>query len=159
MRNHVDTVASIEAAGASAIKSRDPLQQAVGAWGEEDLGGGDGDDGGTHSGDKAGAGARSDKNDDVEPPVEGCALPAWVHVLGWQPEEKFVFRADKVKRIMLDDVTSGTLLLSNRYLYFAPVKVTTGVRRTALLVDERWPLAHVTEMYGRRYLLQVCAAS
>jgi hypothetical protein len=166
MRDHVDTVASIEAAGASAIKSRDPLQQAVGAWGEEDLGGGgggvddddDGDDGGGHSGDKAGAGARNYKDNDHEPPVEGCALPAWVHMLGWQPEEKFVFRADKVKRIMLDDVTSGMLLLSNRYIYFAPVKATRGVQRSELLVDERWPLAHVTEMYGRRYLLQVCAA-
>jgi hypothetical protein len=105
--------------------------------------------------------------------------PLWTHLFHWQSDEKLLLMSD-VTRIQLDQIVAGTLILTNRCIYFhykkrlgglGIAKISSqqqpsssnvhpdGTTTTHHLIqsDKRWYLDRLTEAYGRRYLSQNCA--
>ena len=82
--------------------------------------------------------------------------PLWATQFQWLPDEREVFSAE-VNEIMLEQVLHGSLLLTNKYLYFHPKKRISGFAvKPDAFRNRRWKLDRLTECYGRRYLLQNC---
>lgn len=84
-------------------------------------------------------------------------LPAWALAFSWHIDEKPLFSTDLL-RITREQVIQGTVLLTNKYVYFHPKRRIGGF--TVLpdaFKDKRWRLDRLIESYGRRYLLQNCA--
>ncbi|CAE7758637.1 rg, partial [Symbiodinium microadriaticum] len=82
--------------------------------------------------------------------------PLWTMQFQWMPDERQVFSAD-VNEIMLEQALNGSLLLTNKYLYFHPRKRIGGFAvQPDAFRNRRWKLDRLTECYSRRYLLQNC---
>jgi hypothetical protein len=90
--------------------------------------------------------------------------PDWTEGYHWTSDEKILLQQEG-SRITIDKVISGSLLLTNKYLYFHPKKLIGGLAlqnktKTGPVIsfhDRRWNLESLCEIYGRRYLLQNCA--
>jgi hypothetical protein len=84
------------------------------------------------------------------------ARPLWTMQFQWHPDERIIFTAD-VNEIMLEQALNGSLVLTNKYLYFHPKKRVGGFAvKPDAFRNRRWKLNRLTECYGRRYLLQNC---
>lgn len=82
--------------------------------------------------------------------------PLWTMQFQWHPDERIIFTAD-VNEIMLEQALNGSLVLTNKYLYFHPKKRVGGFAvKPDAFRNRRWKLDRLTECYGRRYLLQNC---
>ena len=82
--------------------------------------------------------------------------PLWALTFSWHSDEHEIFSAE-VMEIMTEQVLSGTVLLTNRNIYFHPKKRTGGfLVKPDEFRNKRWRLSKMTECYGRRYLLQNC---
>ena len=82
--------------------------------------------------------------------------PLWALTFNWQADEKEIFSAE-VMEIMTEQVLAGTVLLTNRHIYFHPKKRTGGfLVKPDEFRNKRWQLSKLTECYSRRYLLQNC---
>jgi WD40 repeat protein len=82
--------------------------------------------------------------------------PLWALTFSWHSDEREIFSTE-VMEIMTEQVLSGTVLLTNRNIYFHPKKRTGGfLVRPDEFRNKRWRLSKMTECYGRRYLLQNC---
>jgi WD40 repeat protein len=82
--------------------------------------------------------------------------PLWASTFVWQSDEREVFTVD-VTQIMTEQALSGTLLLTNKSLYFHPKKRIGGFATNPdEFHNKRWKLEKLVEVYGRRYLLQNC---
>lgn len=80
--------------------------------------------------------------------------PTWTHMFAWANDERVLMIMD-ANQIQLDQVISGTVLLSNKCLYFHCKKRLGGLARAAKpFVDRKYHLDRLIEAYGRRYLLQ-----
>lgn len=90
--------------------------------------------------------------------------PEWTIGYHWGANERSITLVE-ASRITLDKVMSGQLLLTNKHLYFHPRKVVGGLalagkaKNSSLISfhDRRWNIEGLSEVYGRRYLLQNCA--
>ena len=82
--------------------------------------------------------------------------PLWALTFTWHSDEREIFTAEAME-IMTEQVLSGTVLLTNRNIYFHPKKRTGGfLVKPDEFRNKRWQLSKMTECYGRRYLLQNC---
>jgi WD40 repeat protein len=82
--------------------------------------------------------------------------PLWALTFAWHPDEREIFSAE-VMEIMTEQVLAGTVLLTNRNIYFHPKKRAGGfLVKPDEFRNKRWQLSKMTECYGRRYLLQNC---
>jgi WD40 repeat protein len=82
--------------------------------------------------------------------------PLWASTFVWHSDEREVFTVD-VTQIMTEQALSGTLLLTNKSLYFHPKKRIGGFATNPdEFHNKRWKLEKLMEVYGRRYLLQNC---
>jgi hypothetical protein len=80
--------------------------------------------------------------------------PAWTYMFSWAADERVLLIMD-ANQIQLDQVISGTILLSNKCLYFHCKKRLGGLARAAKpFVDRKYQHDRLFEAYGRRYLLQ-----
>ncbi|KAJ1426234.1 hypothetical protein B484DRAFT_397675, partial [Ochromonadaceae sp. CCMP2298] len=83
--------------------------------------------------------------------------PQWTYIFHWAADERLLFESDAMQ-IKLDQVAAGTVVLTNKCLYFHARRYMDGVSAAQKpLKDEKWRLDRVVEAYGRRYLLQHCA--
>jgi len=83
--------------------------------------------------------------------------PQWTHVFHWSSDERLLFESDAMQ-IKLDQVAAGTVVLTNKCLYFHARKYMDGMSAAHRpFTDCRWHLDRIVEAYGRRYLLQHCA--
>lgn len=83
--------------------------------------------------------------------------PLWSYAFHWESDEKVQLIMDATQ-IQLQQTIKGTLLLTNKYLYFHPKTQTGGLGSASnAFYDLRWHLDRLVETYGRRYLLQSCA--
>lgn len=103
---------------------------------------------------------------------EGEKRPAWTYFFHWQSDERILLQQE-VTQITVDQTVAGTLLLTNKCLYFHGKKrmaataissshsnnhnASSGSGASAPYIDRRWYLDQLIEIYGRRYLLQNCA--
>lgn len=86
--------------------------------------------------------------------------PAWTRFFPWAPDEKVLLSVNDVCDIKAEQIVEGTLLLTSRCLYFQPKKRQSGLRpnpKPEVFKTCCWHVNRITEMYGRRYLLQNCA--
>jgi hypothetical protein len=85
--------------------------------------------------------------------------PAWSYLFQWTSDERILCLLSNVTQIQVDQAIQGVLLLTNKCLYFHAKKRTNPNSHNACkpLVDRRWPLDRLCEIYSRRYLLQNCA--
>jgi hypothetical protein len=109
--------------------------------------------------------------------------PLWTYLFSWQNDEKMLYITD-VTRIQLDEIIAGTLILTNKCIYFHYKKRLGGLAKKSLAnneslaaaassssasestssshvntqtqSDKRWYLDRLLEVYGRRYLSQNC---
>eukprot|EP01038_Epipyxis_sp_PR26KG_P011916 gene11916-15945_t len=85
--------------------------------------------------------------------------PTWTYSYLWLPDEKSIYLTD-VTQINIDSIMSGTILLTNKCIYFHAKKRIGGlsVNNQILQADnvERYKTEQITELYGRRYLLTNC---
>lgn len=86
--------------------------------------------------------------------------PPWTRFFQWAPDEKILLSMSDVCDLQCDQVMTGTLLITNKCLYFHPIKKVGGLRanpKPGTFKNRCWHINRITEMYGRRYLLQNCA--
>jgi hypothetical protein len=82
--------------------------------------------------------------------------PLWASTFIWHSDEREIYTID-VTQIMTEQALSGTLLLTNKSLYFHPKKRMGGFATNPdEFHNKRWKLEKLVECYGRRYLLQNC---
>jgi hypothetical protein len=83
--------------------------------------------------------------------------PIWTQAFRWDADERIQVIMDATQ-IQLQHVIRGSLLLTNKHLYFHPKEQTGGLGVVSgTLYDQRYFLDRLVEAYGRRYLLQSCA--
>jgi len=83
--------------------------------------------------------------------------PHWTYVFHWAPDEKLMFESEAM-HIQLDQTVAGSVILTNKCLYFHSRKHMGGLAVTQQpFTDKCWHLDRIVEAYGRRYLLQNCA--
>jgi hypothetical protein len=81
----------------------------------------------------------------------------WTYIFHWASDERLLFESDAMQ-IKLDQVAAGTVVLTNKCLYFHARKYMDGMSAAHRpFTDRRWHLDRIVEAYGRRYLLQHCA--
>lgn len=82
--------------------------------------------------------------------------PLWTYTFAWETDEKIQIIAEATQ-ILLEQVIIGSILLTNKFLYFHPKKQIGGLTKNGKpFYDRRWHLDRLVETYGRRYLLQNC---
>lgn len=74
----------------------------------------------------------------------------------WDSDERIQIIREATQ-IQVEQVLTGILLLTNKFLYFHPVKQTGGLLTGKPFYDSRWHLDRLIEVQGKRYLLQNCA--
>lgn len=83
--------------------------------------------------------------------------PVWSLSFQWHADERAIYTTE-VSEIKTEQVLAGSLLLTNKALYFHPKKRVGGYSvQESEFKDKKWKLDKLVEIYGRRYLLQNCA--
>ena len=84
--------------------------------------------------------------------------PQWSVNYDWAADEVVVYSSE-ASMVCLECTMSGTVVLTNRHLYFNPRKQTGGLindNQGRYLKTRRWVLECLQETFGRRHLLKNC---
>lgn len=98
-----------------------------------------------------------DDDDEIDDEQTRSRTQHWTTAFEWFPDERWVGEME-ASQITAGQTILGTLVVSNRHVYFHPRKRQNATLSTTKpLKDRRWRLDRLSEMYARRYLLQNCA--
>ena len=99
-----------------------------------------------------------------EPSLPSSSRPQWALALDWANDECIVFASassDAVVNVRLQTSSTGSLLLTNKHLYFHVRKQTddlfNGSSERPFLRTRQWALPFLREAFARRYNMKSCA--